>query len=369
MKSIQATKTTVTYPEPGRIAPILIPALLLLMMAVPPAQALVLQRVEVVSELDFGPSPDPFEDTVIEEVKGMTSADINQATFGAMADSRSDNAIGVINYQASAAIGQFGSVGLEASLSGGIFANEAYELSTRVIIESDEFVNLTGAPRRAVANFIIDGGELFLEAGNAKIEFNLFVESENLGNVPIATDPLDFPLILTGPQFFAGGLFEAEANGDTTFRILGNDIGATRVSRTNVDIPLSLQSLDLGILGPGDRMAVVYDFTYLLTMTGPGAFSEGMSAQLSDPLMLSNIPALEVNFTPVSSVPEPSVLLLVGIGLLLGALRLRPGRQRRDRADRTRPAPSKSKIDPGSSQSLTSAPAGRQSAPPKGDGT
>ncbi len=200
---------------------------------------------------------------------------------------------------------------MAATLSGGIFANEDYELSTRVIIESDEFVNLTGRPAQAVANFIIDGGEMFLEAGNASIEFELFVESENLGNVPIITDPNNFPIILSGPQFFAGGLFEAAASGDTTFTPRGSDINATQLSRTNVEIPLSFQSLDLGVLGPGDRLALAYDFTYTLTMTGPGSFSEIMFAEFSDPLMLAGRPVLEVTFTPTSQViPEPSTVIV-----------------------------------------------------------
>ncbi len=64
------------------------------------AHAAIVQRVEVVSELDPFLSPDPFEDISIQEISGTTSADITQATLGSISGSRTDPQFGVANYTA-----------------------------------------------------------------------------------------------------------------------------------------------------------------------------------------------------------------------------------------------------------------------------
>ncbi len=99
------------------------------------------------------------------------------------------------------------------------------------------------------ANFIIDGGSIVMDAGNALASYQLVIEAENLGTAPIESPTRLIIPSLSGPRFQADGEFVADAVGDQVFTIFGEDIGATQLDRTTVEIPFSLQTLDLGILG------------------------------------------------------------------------------------------------------------------------
>lgn len=212
-------------------------------------------------------------------------------------------------YQAVAAAGQFGSVGVSASLvESGIVST----LETSVFISSDEFVNLTGVPQRATANFVIDGGSmLMIAARNASITYDLRLVGER---------PDSFAV------FSALGVLEADSAGDLSFVASGENIGSTFDPLTGrVEIPLSFQSLDLGIIGPNERLLLSYKFSFLLASgsvrEGLG-FHEGMGARFSDPFNLSSNPVLgTIQLEPAAPVPEPSSAALLipgGVLLLLG---------------------------------------------------
>jgi hypothetical protein len=94
------------------------------------------------------------------------------------------------------------------------------------------------------------------------------------------------------------------------------------VSRS-VEIPFSLQSLDLGVLDPRDRLLLAYRAQFVFNQ---GLFSEGASAGFSDPFALTDSPLLSsLTLEPVvAQVPAPAALpLLAGGLLLLGAVRRR----------------------------------------------
>ncbi len=324
-----------------RFLPGSVPAFLALLLAVTapgPAQALLIQRVGVFSDVVFL-VPDPLGNSDGAEVQGTTSTDITTDILATIGDSTADPAVGGVTYQALASAGRFGAVGLRTSLTGGISASETYELTAQVSIYSDEFVNLLGVPARVEASFIIDGGSLLMEAGRAEVSYQLEVEGENLGTAPIESPPRLLIPSLSGPSFRSAGEFVADALGNQVFTTRGADIGATQVDRNNVDIPFSFQTLDLGILGAGERMAIRYFFDMRTTLTGPGAFAEGIFTEFSDPLSLGSQPVIALRATPLASspLPEPPLAALLVAALAGCAARGRSGRA--GRADRARSDP------------------------------
>jgi hypothetical protein len=101
-----------------------------------------------------------------------------------------------------------------------------------------------------------------------------------------------------------------------------------------VDIPLSFQSFDLGIIGPGDRIYLDYRLS-LVTELGTVAFTpnpsdppiltrgvaEGLFAGFSDPFDLSGAAVLPtISLQPAEPVAEPSSFALAGLAVafLLG---------------------------------------------------
>jgi hypothetical protein len=258
-----------------------------------------------------------------EDVFGVTSTDITRDIFaqiGAFPD---------LGYQATSSAGRFGSVWLSAALN----QSGVVSVDSRVIVASDEFVNLTGAPQQATANFIIDGGFLLLDGGrNARATYHLSPLGANLGNVPIETDQSRFAFLNTPcfpvcPEFSTSGVLEADASGNLSFMQFGEDIGATFKPPGLVDIPLSFQSFDLGIVNPSDRLYLKYDFilstevgTHIPILT-PGA-AEGIFAQFSDPFNLSGHPVLPtITLQPLQQpptvIPEPSTFILIVVGALV----------------------------------------------------
>jgi hypothetical protein len=239
-----------------------------------------------------------------ESVFGVVSADITQDILAQV------GTFPALRYQAVSAASEFGSVGLSTAV-----VESGVAVSATVFIESDEFVNVTGVPQRATASFIIDGGSLFITFGrDLRASYELTVEAWNLGNVPITTSRIDlaqaafdapgFPF--SGHRFLTEGTLEADAAGAVTFVTSGKDIGAVLDSQlARVEIPPSLQSLDLGILNPGDRVYLSYRLLLFTEVTGG---SEGIFSRFSDPLNLSGSPAFPViTFTPI---PEPSTVVL-----------------------------------------------------------
>ena len=95
--------------------------------------------------------------------------------------------------------------------------------------------------------------------------------------------------------------------GSPTVTMIGDDIGATHDGNGTVTIPHSFQTLDLGIIGPGERLEI----DYLLTIESDiPSFAEGMFYEFSDPLTIDTgdplIPMIEI-------VPEPATLALLSL--------------------------------------------------------
>lgn len=247
-------------------------------------------------------SPGSFPDSAQQEIFGVTSGDINAEVFAQVAGSN-----GFGPYAAGAAAGRFGSLAAATRIlqetATGAFSG------ARVLIASDEVVNVTGQAQSAVANFIVDGG--FLQGVRA--DYRLVIGAANLGSVGITTTRSDLErlLFLVDEPFFFHAAFASQGsvNADAAGHIqyvrvtvpnatVNSDLGATfdPVNR-RLDIPLSAQSLDLGTLEPGDRLLLFYSLYLETSSTFPG----GAFAQFSDPLSLSgrvNFPA--VTLTPVS---------------------------------------------------------------------
>jgi len=216
---------------------------------------------------------------------------------------------------ASASAGVFGDVGVEAFFVGG----DGDSLSTSVRIESDEFVNLTGVPQRAVASFIIDGGLIDMTAGlGSTVEYSISITSFVFD---AAGDVFD----LAG--FDSVGLLESTdpfgSSADFTPSLA--DIGATQVSPTRVEIPLSLQSFDVGVFEGGIVPAGGHvELTYLLRFASSvQGFAEGIFWEFSDPGNIEgfgDFPTVE--FTPVGDVgvPEPATAALLALAALLAGV-------------------------------------------------
>lgn len=251
-----------------------------------------------------------------DEIFGATSDDIDRDILARIGSPG--------QYDAVATAGRFGQVGLRVS---NLSAGTGSTLVARVLVGSDEFVNLTGRPVRARTQFIVDGGHLFdaFSIGTT-VTFELHVGAENRG-----TDgPLSNLLLpgfaenvaVVGDLLAGGGSYTAtlatDAAGRRSFESSidgGLDLRATYDDIREVDIPLSVQTLDLGVLQPNERLLIGYLATITITQNGA---AEGISGSFSDPFTLSGEPnplfALgDIVLTPV---PEPHAATMLIAGLL-----------------------------------------------------
>ncbi len=225
-----------------------------------------------------------------DRIEGATDADINAAIVASIMGN------GVQN---DASIEPFGNYGISGSQSrtGGF--------EHQILISNDMITNTAGVPQQVTANFIIDGGTFTLNtAPGAMLSYRLTIASATLATTIFASDGL-----LTGD-----GL-------DTVFLATGDDIGAVfNPSTGTVEIPFSFQSVDLGILNPGEAT----DFLYILDIeTDVPNSAENLFFQFSDPVSTQDIPVPveRVNptfqFSPVvAGVPEPTSAMLFGAGLV-----------------------------------------------------
>jgi hypothetical protein len=180
------------------------------------------------------------------------------------------------------------------------------------------------------ANFIIDGGmfrDLF-SASNV-ITFTLEVGAQNLGPAGASNQRSAFEsdTRITAGFGGAGGFFDGFEGGRYTATLSSNasanlsfsdlvegglDLGAVfdPVNRS-VEIPFSLQSLDLGVLDPGDRLLLAYREQFRFDQD---LFTEGTIAEFSDPFALSGSPLLgSLTLEPLAAqVPAPATRQLVG---------------------------------------------------------
>jgi hypothetical protein len=277
-----------------------------------PAQSGVVQQVQV----RFTPSAGT---AVVDsdEIFAATSGEIDRDVLAQI------GALG--RYNVSAAAGRFGQVGLQV---GNLSAGAGSTLVARVLVGSDEFVNISGSPARARTQFIVDGGRLFDGfSTNTSVTFDLYVGAQNIGPRNPFEDIVlpgfaESTAVVFGTLGTGGGHYSAtlstDAGGKRDFTSSfegGLDLGATFDGTNEVEIPLSLQTLEIGSLQPNDRLLIGYLAT--LTITQNGA-AEGISGTFSDPFTLSGEPnpIFALGGVVLTPVPEPSAALM----LLAGAL-------------------------------------------------
>jgi hypothetical protein len=257
------------------------------------AGAQVIQEVEVTRHILPPPSLPTHHDS--DDIMGNTSADITEDIFAQI------GSLPASRFQATSAAGRFGSVGLIASST----ESGASRITSVVRIRSNEFVNLSGFPQQAVANFAIDGGSLIaIAAENASAHYSLLMEAHlDAGSVSFST----------------GGSLRADEFRNLVFTSTGSEIGATFDQQTGrVNIPLSFQSLDLGIVAPGEQFAIEYQLELAVNIgdifaSQVGSGGEGVIARFSDPLTLSGRPLMPT----INWIPEPSSLFsIVGFATL-----------------------------------------------------
>src|SRR5690606_27830503 len=139
-------------------------------------------------------------------------------------------------------------------------------------------------------------------------------------------------------DFGAGGLFPgggytatltSDGMGNNSFTSSftgGLDLRATFDGVNRVDIPLSLQTLAMGTLQPGERLLLGYLAT--ITIEHNGAV-EGLIGEYAAPITLSGEPnpIFRLDGVTITPVPEPGMALLCLAGLAVIALhrRLRAG--------------------------------------------
>jgi hypothetical protein len=246
-------------------------------------------------------------------VAGTTSADINRNILASLSGSTA---------LARASAGVFGAVGLE----GRVGSISVASLSSKVTITSEELQNVTGGDAAASGFFIIDGGRMMLIGGQgSRITYSIQVVSQYLtdpselvGLTPVdeTGSPFDENFNLIG-QFRATGELRQTSTG-VELSTSGTDIGVVRDARraTQFNIPLSLQTIDFGIVPSGYFLDIEYTATFAIEVAG---FAEAISFEFSDPLNLAGPDAVvfpQVTFTPLSpaQIPEPGTLFLAAAG-------------------------------------------------------
>ncbi len=207
-------------------------------------------------------------------------------------------------YSASGSVGRFGNYGIQGTQS-----INAHSMQTQVVIANDDIVNFTGIPQRIKANFIIDGGEFVLAAApgaTLKYDLNLFIDDS-------PTSGADF-LFPDRSVFRSFGTLSGELDQSTTFVSGGDDIEAVFDGVHSVEIPVSLQSVDLGVLNPGQRIGLQYQMD---VTTSVPQFVEFLSFQFSDPLSVDGVgasPTIEFSAVPI---PAAGLLFMPALAALL----------------------------------------------------
>jgi hypothetical protein len=208
-------------------------------------------------------------------------------------------------YRGAAAIDRFGNIGLSAELLTPESTLPFHKQRARALVAaSPVFLNTFPYAVHLFSDFVLDGGELFLVGTTGSFaRWELELTQPALGDV-----------------FFTSGRFEVDAGGTRVLTTHGMDIGAavdgTRPSQ--VDIPLSFQTADLGIVAPGEQVYLSY---HLEIEVGLGAGAEIAMASFSDPFaprangnpIFATLRAVPV----VTAVPEPGTLTLAASGLLV----------------------------------------------------
>jgi hypothetical protein len=271
-----------------------------------------------------------------EEIFKLDSADITSDIHAQIGQTPGSG------YTGAAGAGRFGQIGLRTGIFRTILGAK---VSARVVVASDEFVNPLGVAQRVRTQFIIDGGE-FIDpfSTNNRIAFSLEVGGENRGMMEPVTDAIRMKgegsiaaaFGGTGGSIsgFNGGSYfltwSTDAMGAKNLSISsigGLDLHAAVVDR-NLEIPLSLQTLELGVLGPGERLLLGYIATIEIEQNG---VSEGSTGEYSDPFVLMGDSIR--SHVIMEPVPEPVSRMLSALGLLMGARVCRAAKWKRRTLD------------------------------------
>ncbi|MCP4252403.1 MAG: PEP-CTERM sorting domain-containing protein [Candidatus Scalindua sp.] len=244
----------------------------------------------LIFEFDEDATPPP-ENRDSDSITGLTDADINRALIAGITG---------LNYSVNGSMGIWGEYGIEGNLF------QPGELRSQVVIEADVSAPGGGIPRPAQANFIVDGGMFTFIAG------------------PLSSATLTLSLSVDSLVAWQSHLeITGSSSGDPTISILGEDIGAVQnpLSPSEIDIPFSFQTAELGILTPGDSFLFEYQLDIELKVKD---WVEGIFFEFQDPLSIvpppvsqgSIRPTISFIDEPTSTVPEPATVALLGIGLV-----------------------------------------------------
>ncbi|BCG66017.1 MAG: hypothetical protein methR_P3889 [Methyloprofundus sp.] len=205
-------------------------------------------------------------------------------------------------YDVASSIDQFGNLGVSGFIRG-----DSGTISGEVEARSDEYINTAAVAQQAEANFVIDGGLFTLIASpGSSLRYSLRV---TLNSRDIFRSTAELNAVATINGFLAN-----------TFTTSGDDMGATYDdSSFTLTIPLSFQSIDLGLIQPNEQFSLGYEF---YAVGQADSFAETLEFQFSDPLRVSftdNFPVGIAFFDPLpASVPQPATLtlLLSGLGFM-----------------------------------------------------
>lgn len=275
-------------------------AIALLPMA---TQASIIQQIIVAYDGDPSTFLDPSEVQDDDRIEGNTSTEINQDLSASISGSV---------FEASGSVGRFGSYGVSGSQS------SQGELRTQVVIQDDDIRNITGIQQGVATSFVIDGGLFELAyAPDATLEYRLTISRDGL---------VRFQTV--------GVLSNASVSGAptgqvTSFQASGTDIGATFDGVRTVEIPLSFQTADLGLLLPNETMNLEYQMDIV---TNVPYYAEYLSFKFEDPLTLPGFPQdplrPTLTFTPAAA-PAPAPLFYLVPALLFAAYARRSSTGRR----------------------------------------
>lgn len=269
---------------------LLIAASLVALLFAGTSPAAIRQQVSV----SYDPDPSVFGDDTrdIDMIEGATETDIDRALFTSIAGP---------GFSAMGSVGEFGNYGVSGMIS------SRGELRAQVDIEADVTAPPFGTPRAAEANFIIDGGEVSFLAGS------------------LSTLRLVLTLSVDSSIVFQSGfeLTGDDAAGNPDFELISSDIGAERdpLLGWRINIPFSFQSVDLGVLNPGQTIEFGYQLSIIATIVD---YAEVVAFEFQDPLTIEPPPvepdALRAD---IAAVPLPAAAWLFAPAVALLGLRRR----------------------------------------------
>ena len=269
-------------------------------MLASPSWAITRQQVIV----QFDPTPDDGfnnDETRDDDAIDDRNGDIDRAITAQIGQKVGNSRVG--DFFARGSVGAFGELGVEGETIA------VGELDTQILIESDDFQNITGRAQQATVRFIIDGGRASMFAGaGSVIDFTMTVRKDFDTVFQTAFELLALP----------GGV-------GNQLTLFGDDIGiAVNPLNGVVEIPLAFVSADLGIIPPNERFSLEYQLDITATIVG---FAEVAFFEFSDPFGVDMGGPFTgiVEFQPVP-LPASAPLMLGAVALLA-----RLGKRRRGR--------------------------------------